>query len=178
MRLLYRLLVVGLAGVVVVLMCVTPSSGVSPGPARAADEPPTLEEDYAYPGADKIFADYGVKLISGDGHILFADCATPPTGPIGFIQVSSPGIGIGGKGLICFRVTAPTGRLAVKIPAVFEIRGDGREAGKGHKLRAELTTDDGQHTTVDVDPSGSTQVGTGSNPSNPPTTLLELNASS
>jgi hypothetical protein len=142
----------------------------------ASDEPPSgLEEDYSYPGADEIFATYGVKLVSGDGHILFAPCSTPPEGNFGLMQVrSSAGIGLDGKGRICFKVTAPTGHLELKIPAVYEIQGDGRLPGTGHKAKAEVTTDAGIHTTVDVNPYGSIQVGVGANPGNPPTTLLRL----
>jgi hypothetical protein len=85
-------------------------------------------------------------------------------------------IGPGGSGLACFKVTAPTGWLALEVPAVYEIRGDGQRTGTGHPLTADVTTDDGDETTVRVNPSGSTQVGIGISPDNEPTTLLRLTA--
>src|SRR4051812_20895638 len=56
--------------------------------SAAADDPDSTVEDYRYPDADKILNDFKVKLISGDGHIVFADCAkSPASGDIGFIKV-------------------------------------------------------------------------------------------
>ncbi|WP_253766473.1 hypothetical protein [Goodfellowiella coeruleoviolacea] len=134
-------------------------------------------EDYAYPGADQIFATYGVRLISGDGHIMAADCAIPSSGPLGLIEVhTTEHIGPDQKGLICFKVIGSSGSLSLQVPKAYEIRGDGRVPGAGHKVRAELTTEAGEHTTVDVNPSGSTPVGIGTG-SNTPTTLLKLIAS-
>ncbi|MEU5261471.1 RICIN domain-containing protein [Amycolatopsis sp. NPDC021455] len=156
------------------------TTGAQSGPARtAADGQPSLVEDFGYPGADRIFADTGVKLISGDGHILFADCATPRTGDIGLLQVhSSESVGTKHDGVVCFKITASSGTVQVKIPAVFEIRGDGYVPGAGHKVKAKLTTDAGTQSTVDVNPSGSTQVGQGTGPGAAPTTLLQLTAGS
>jgi hypothetical protein len=145
----------------------------------ASDSPPSIVEDFTYPGADAILATYGVTLISGDGHLLFVDCATPPTGSLGLIQVHTLAAeGADNQGLICFKVTGPTGHLNLKVPAVFDITGDGTTPGAGHKLTAALTTDAGVQTTVSVNPSGTTPVGVGAKPGNPPTTLLQLDASS
>ena len=44
-----------------------------PQPPSAA-KPPALVEDYAYPGADRILTEKGIKLKRGDGRILLADC--------------------------------------------------------------------------------------------------------
>ncbi len=138
-----------------------------------ADGPKSVVEDFAYPGADGILAQYGVVLVSGDGHIVFADCATPANGNIGLIRVRTTE-SVGQNGQVCFKVLGVPGHLELKIPAVFEIRGDGLVAGSGHKAKAELTTDAGQRTVVDVNPSGNTPVGVGASPDNQPTTLLEL----
>ncbi|MEC3980196.1 hypothetical protein [Amycolatopsis sp. H20-H5] len=141
----------------------------------ASDAQAPLLEDYVYPGADGILATYGVKLIAGDGHILFIDCTTPPDGNVGAIEVrTSAKIGANKKGVICFKVTAATGHLELMVPAVYEIHGDGLIAGSGHKVKAALTTDAGEHTSVNVDPNGSTPVGVGSKPGAAPTTLLQL----
>ncbi|MFD2414988.1 hypothetical protein [Amycolatopsis pigmentata] len=146
-------------------------------PAAQSDQQPSLVEDFTYPGAKAIAAQYGVTLISGDGHIVFADCTTPVENNIGVLQVrTTDTIGSNGTGLLCFKVLGVPGHLDLMVPAVFEIRGDGRAAGAGHKVTAELTTDSGEHTTVAVNPSGSTAVGVGAGPDNKPTTLLTLDA--
>lgn len=142
----------------------------------ADDEPPSIVEDFSYPGAAEILAEQKVKLISGDGHILIADCATPPVNNIGLLKVytTDETIGADGVGRVCFKVTGPKGWLNLEVPGVFEIRGDGQTNGTGHKVTANLTTDDGDKVTVDVDPDGSTQVGMGADPNNEPTILLRL----
>lgn len=131
-------------------------------------EPPVEEtggsvvEDFSYPGAAAILSDFNVKLISGDGHILFADCATTPVDNIGVIKVwTTEQVGADGAGLVCFKVTAPSGRLDLEVPGVFEIRGDGQTAGMGHRLTAVVTTDTGPPVSVVVNPSGSTRWGSG-----------------
>jgi hypothetical protein len=178
MRMLYRTFIVVAAMAAATFGTLTAVTAAN-GTEADSDQPSSLVEDFSYPGADKIFADYGVQLISGDGHILFADC---PTGPNvgGFItvQTTSKTVSPATLGKVCFRVSGTAGQLSLKIPAVYSIQGDGAEPGQGHKLKAQLTTDAGQHTTVDVNPSGTTQVGIAGNPPGDPTTLLQLNASS
>ncbi|MEV6646137.1 hypothetical protein [Amycolatopsis sp. NPDC051371] len=142
----------------------------------AVDEPPSLAEDYTYPGAAQILATDHVQLISGDGHIVYAAC---PTGPdtVGLLQIStSERVGPRQNGKVCFHVLGSGGQLSLKLPGVYSIRGDGLSTGQGHKVKAALTTDAGQHTTVDVPPDGTTQVGIAGTPAGDPTTLLELNA--
>lgn len=171
----------GIAVVASAAVCAAAATTLTLGTGSAAtaeDQQPAIVEDFHYPGADQILADYHVQLLSGDGHILFAAC---PSGPdtVGLIQVrTSEPVGQGSDGRVCFHVIAPTGHLTMKIPAVYSIRGDGINSGAGHKVRAELTTDSGQHSTGDVNPSGTTQVGVGTNPPGAPTTLLQLDASS
>ncbi|GHG00159.1 MULTISPECIES: S1 family peptidase [Amycolatopsis] len=140
------------------------------------DQQAALVEDYAYPGAATIQATYNVTLISGDGNLVFADCATPPEGNIGLLRVRTSNTSAGASGRICFKILSTPAQLSLKVPAVFEIRGDGQVAGTGHQVQADLTTDAGQHTTVQVNPSGPTPVGVGAKPGDPPTTLLQLTA--
>jgi len=173
MRTKVKLALIATAAAVVATFGVWTAQAAASSAGTAADAQPSLVEDFAYPDAATIQANYGVVLISGDGHILFADCRTPPAGNIGVLQVFAVG-DAGSTKQICFKVLATAGRLDLKVPAVFEIVGDGQIKGAGHKVKADLTTDAGVHSTVDVDPSGSTQVGVGSNPSNAPTTLLQL----
>jgi hypothetical protein len=154
-------------------------SGVLVAGAAAADPtdpPPSIVDDLSYPGAEQILAEQNVRLIAGDGHIRLVDCATPVSGDIGLLKVftTDETIGADGVGRVCFRVLAPTGLLALEVPGVYEIRGDGLRTGTGHEVTADLRSDDGEEVTVDVDPDGSTQVGMGADPHAPPTTLLKL----
>ncbi|MFD9958357.1 hypothetical protein [Amycolatopsis sp. NPDC058986] len=172
MKMRYRpLLAIGVACAALASGAWVAQSAVAAGSAQ--EEQPSLVEDYAYPDAAAIQASTGVTLLSGDGHIVYADCNTPPDGNIGLVQVwTTAKVGADQKGLVCFKVLGPKGHLNLKVPAVFEIDGDGRTPSAGHKMKAELTTDAGQHTTVDVSPYGSTPVGVGTKGA--PTTLLQL----
>ncbi|WP_186316107.1 LamG-like jellyroll fold domain-containing protein [Catellatospora sichuanensis] len=149
------------------------------GPAYADPVPvPSLVDDGAYPGAAQILAEQNVRLIAGDGHIVLADCATPPVGDIGLLKVHTTDetIGADGIGRVCFQVTAPGGWLSLMVPGVYEIRGDGQRTGTGHEVTAELVDDDDEQITVTVDPDGSTPVGLGADPNAAPTMLLQLRA--
>ncbi|MEV6239690.1 hypothetical protein [Lentzea sp. NPDC051838] len=97
------------------------------------DQQPSLVEDFAYPGADKILAEKGITLLKGDGHILLENCVTNATGQIALrsSQHAEP---------ICFKVTGATGWLSLSIPEVYSIKGD------GHKGEAKITTDEGATT--------------------------------
>ncbi|MEV6648091.1 hypothetical protein [Amycolatopsis sp. NPDC051371] len=158
--------------VAVVSIATVPASGA----ASAADEQPSAVESYIYPGADAVLASDRVQLISGDGHILYKPCPSPET-PGLIIVRSTDRIGSASTGKLCFEVTAATGHLTLKIPNVYAIRGDGTSSAAGHKLKAQLTTDAGAHTTVDVNPNGDTQVGIATTPPGDATTLLQLDAS-
>ncbi|MCR6488686.1 hypothetical protein M8542_38245 [Amycolatopsis sp. OK19-0408] len=155
-----------------VAVAVTPASGA----AAPADEQPSTVEDYSYPGADAILASDHVQLISGDGHILYKRCPVPET-PGLIIVRSTDLIGAAGNGKLCFEVTAAEGHLTMKIPNVFAVRGDGTSATAGHKLKAQLTTDAGVHSSVDINPNSDTEVGIAATPPGDATTLLQLDAS-
>ncbi|MEV0388216.1 FG-GAP-like repeat-containing protein [Nonomuraea sp. NPDC050643] len=166
---------------VVAALAASLSVAVGPAPAGAsAISPPSLVDDgvHPYPGAAEILAAQNVRLISGDGHILLADCATPAQGDIGLLKVwtTDEAIGADGIGRVCFQVTSSGGVLNLEVPGVFEIRGDGQREGTGHQVTARLRSDDGEQLTVDVDPDGSTQVGLGADPDASPTMLLQLRA--
>lgn len=162
------------AGLVAAAAAVT--AGLLHSSSASADEaPPSIVEDFSYPGAAAILAQDNIRLISGDGGIVYADCATPPAGDIGLIKVyTTEQVGADGLGLACFRVLKATAHLEMEVPGVYEIRGDGQRSGAGHKVTAIVRTDAGQLPPVTVNPSGSTQVGIGADPDDPPTTLLQL----
>ena len=163
-----------------VLGLVLPAAVVTTASARveavaAADTQASIVEDYAYPGADQILHDINVRLVSGDGHIVLADCATQPVDNVGVIKVyTTEQLGPGGLGLVCFKVLGSTGRLVLEVPGVFEIRGDGQASNTGHALTAVVDTQDAAPVSVVCNPSGSTPVGIGADPDAEPTTLLQL----
>ncbi|MFD7079306.1 hypothetical protein ACFYXV_31170 [Streptomyces sp. NPDC002181] len=81
-----------------------------------ADEGPGYAiEDFAYPNADKILAEQKIKLKSGDGHILLAECTGAPE----LMEVFSHK-----NEKICFRVTGDKGYLSLEIPSVFGVKGN------------------------------------------------------
>lgn len=154
-------------------------AATTPGtPAAAADTPPSAVEDFAYPGAAAILAEQNVKLISGNGKIMIANCANPPNADVTFIYVYTSDLSVNGGDSVCFRVLGTPGVLTMEVPAVFEIRGDGRipGSGDGHDVTAVLQPRGGESTTIQLDSDGSTQVGIGTDPPGPPTTLLQLTA--
>ncbi|MGI5450658.1 hypothetical protein ACQEVM_33805 [Streptomyces sp. CA-243310] len=81
-----------------------------------ADEGPGYAvEDFAYPNADKILAEQKIKLKSGNGHILLAECTGAPELMEVFSHVNEK---------VCFRVTGDKGYLSLEIPAVFGVKGN------------------------------------------------------
>jgi hypothetical protein len=140
----------------------------------AADEQQSLVEDFGYPDAARILAEDNVKLVSGDGHIVYAPCAQQPANGIGLIEVRSSDFSVGkDDGLVCFKVLGTTGSLVLLIPDVFEIRGDGFGSTPGHKGTAEVKAQSGESRTVALNPNGSQQVGIG-RPNGTPETLVKL----
>jgi hypothetical protein len=171
-----RLALVASTLAVAILPGILAAGNTANAAAVDADQQASLVETYAYPDAATIQSTYNVTLISGDGHLVFADCATPPEGNIGVVRVRTTNTSAGREGRICFKILSTPAQLSLKVPAVIEIRGDGQVPGTGHQMQADLTTAAGQHSTVQVNPSGTTPVGAGAKPGDPPTTLLQLTA--
>ncbi|MBE1874200.1 trypsin-like serine protease [Myceligenerans pegani] len=68
-------------------------------------------ETFAYPGADGIFEERGIRLISGDGHVLLADCAEENV-----LSVSARGLD---NQDVCFRMTGVEGYLKLNLPGAY-----------------------------------------------------------
>ncbi|MFB9237089.1 hypothetical protein ACFFWC_16250 [Plantactinospora siamensis] len=171
MRRTTRAVTAGATGVIAAALALG-GAALADGNAPTESNGGSIVEDFSYPGAAGILASQGVELIGGDGHIILSDCGAPPAGDIGLIKVYTTNV-IGQGGTVCFKVLGSTGRLDLKVPAVYEIRGDGRTQGAGHEGTATVTTDSGVETTKDLDPDGSTQFGVGDGGTEP-TTLLQL----
>ncbi|HLL66546.1 MAG TPA: hypothetical protein VK453_12475 [Micromonosporaceae bacterium] len=96
----------------------------TPGAALAADEPPSIVETYEYPGAAHWeTARPGLKLKSGDGHILIVECPSAGNPTLDLFVVESRMYPLP-KGFFCFKLTGTKGYLSLEIPDAYYLRGD------------------------------------------------------
>ncbi|MEU4157839.1 discoidin domain-containing protein [Actinoplanes sp. NPDC026670] len=126
--------------------------------ASAADPPTSVVDDRAYPGAEQIFAERGVRVIKGDGNIRYApDCAADPD----LLRVEQ----LVGSELrtTCFDVRGPRGFLTLELPNAFLVRGADRPV-------TARSTFEGETETVTVPPYAYEPIGNG----NATHTLVEL----
>lgn len=86
------------------------------GPTGAT--PPSAVEDFAYPNADQIQRDQGIKLIKGDGHITLATCDDSAQ-QIKVLTVQGPSGNA--QGAYCFKASAKSGYLSLELPRVFAL---------------------------------------------------------
>ncbi|MEU6055840.1 hypothetical protein ABZ829_36105 [Streptomyces xanthochromogenes] len=124
--------------------------------------PPSTVEDFNYPGADRILADKGIKLLRGDGHIVLADCGTTANE----VQVrqrrqSKP---------ICFAVHGNGGYLTLDMPKVYGVRGN------SFTTEIDMTVD-GTTTSYDIDKNLWTNVGETADPDERDHALVEIRSS-
>ncbi|MFF4160735.1 hypothetical protein [Streptomyces sp. NPDC001678] len=142
---------------------VTGGSGTEPIATKAvADEgPPDAVENFAYPNADKILAEQKIKLNSGDGHILLAECTGAPE----LMEVFSHK-----NEKVCFRVTGDKGYLSLEIPAVFGVKGNDYDA------RVEMSAG-AEQKTFTVDKNAWTAVGESADKQGRDFVLLEIRTS-
>ncbi|MEA5361255.1 hypothetical protein VA596_17045 [Amycolatopsis sp., V23-08] len=168
MRIRTTLIAAGaVAGVAVISGTATAITSAATAVPASDGDPPSIVEDYSYPGAAKILHDRGITLVSGDGHIMLVDCAGH-TGVIEVYSDNSPGDHGTDPGHYCFQVSGPTGDLKLQIPYAFQAKGDDQDA---HNVHATVTIK-GAPSTVDVDTHGWTGFGEGAGQD--PATLVEL----
>ncbi|MEV7783657.1 hypothetical protein [Kitasatospora sp. NPDC088351] len=135
--------------------------------AAAGDTPPPAVEDFAYPNADQIFQDRGIKLRSGDGHIVLTTCAP------GLLEVDARGLAeidkVGG-GRFCFTTTGTSGRLSLELPSTYAV--------STSDYSVHLTMVTGTETKLfDLKPNTWNKVGELTDPQQRPFTLLEITTS-
>ncbi|MEV7939249.1 MULTISPECIES: hypothetical protein [unclassified Kitasatospora] len=136
----------------------TAAGTTSPAPSTT---PPPAVEDFSYPGAGRVLKDKGLKLISGDGHIMLAECSSQWSIKVQASKNNS-------FTEYCFNVSGGTGYLALEVPGTFGLWND------DHNLRATLTSD-GKTKTIDVAKDDVTTVGEADIPSGgKKATLVEL----
>ena len=108
------------------------SGGVAGAATSAvAEAQPSLEEPYVYPEADRIFAQRGIRLVKGDGRIVFVDCSVG-----GDLLLVDSHNWSGDLGRFCFKIRGPRAYLALELPSVYLIRGD-----LNHTTAAKVTQD-------------------------------------
>ncbi|MFF2628651.1 trypsin-like serine protease [Kitasatospora griseola] len=138
-----------------------PGAAVSIPAAAAEGTAPPAVEAFAYPDAAKILAEQNLTVKTGDGNIRLADC-TSESGLVRIVrQVTSPFE-------VCFKVTGPSGYLALETSNVINIKGD------SHAIRATLNSE-GTTSSIDIKKNEWTPVGEADNSTgNKPAVLLEL----
>ncbi|MGW1916462.1 hypothetical protein ACWCQS_38550 [Streptomyces sp. NPDC002076] len=159
------------AGVAVFLavagMPMLASADPQPTGGTAGATPPSAVEDYAYPNADQIQRDQGIKLIRGDGHIILAKCDDSAQ-QIKFLTVQ--GQSGNPQGAYCFKANAKSGHLTLELARVFALE------TADHPISADLRPQADPAApvkTVTVDKNGYQSVGEGA-AGGAPTVLLEL----
>ncbi|WP_406632115.1 tachylectin-related carbohydrate-binding protein [Amycolatopsis sp. WGS_07] len=128
--------------------------------AETAGQSPAIE-DYAYPGADKILAEQGIRLKTGNGNIQLVVCGDRTD----VIRVVSNRDNA--RETFCFESRGPKGYLSLEIPATFLAKGDGNAV--------EMTlTNKGKSQTVPIGKDTWTKLGESADPDNGPATLVEI----
>ncbi|MGW1198935.1 hypothetical protein ACWD4B_24330 [Streptomyces sp. NPDC002536] len=158
MKLTSRMLAAGAVATAAVL--------TGPAAAFAADAPPSGVEDFQYPQAEKIFQERGIKLKTGDGHIVLATCGSQP----GLIEVHARGMQDRdpvGHGTFCFRITGRTGYLSLELPQVYGV------VGNDYTVNVNMQTDT-ETKSFPVDKNKWTGVGEPVDPQRRQFTLLEI----
>ncbi|MBE1878307.1 S1 family peptidase [Myceligenerans pegani] len=135
----------------------------------------SLIERFAYPDAERIGAQLGIELISGDGNIVVdVECATQPDEDgVGAMRVRYT-VESGGARTLCLVVRGDSGRIDLRVPNVYSIRGDGYETGTGHDYTAVVDTPSGEPVEITGDADSYTPVGIGADPDSERTVLLQI----
>ncbi|MFE8950519.1 hypothetical protein [Streptomyces sp. NPDC007856] len=143
------------------------SADPQPTGGTTAATPSSAVEDYAYPGADQIQRDQGIKLIKGDGHITLATC-DDSAHQIKVLTVQ--GQGGNPRSAYCFKASAKSGYLSLELPRVFALETTDHPISADLRPQADPTA---PVKTVSVDKNGYQSVGEGA-AGGAPTELLEL----
>ncbi|MFF3005559.1 FG-GAP-like repeat-containing protein [Kitasatospora sp. NPDC057940] len=137
------------------------TTGVPVANASTTGTAPFTVEDYSYPGADRILADSGIRLKSGNGNITLTTCSSGA----GLLRIMART-----RDDICFRMTGAVGRLSLEVPRVHGIQSDGvRDVSVSMSV-------DGATTSFKVDKNLWTAVGEAADPQSRPHTLLDITA--
>ncbi|MEV6957134.1 hypothetical protein [Streptomyces sp. NPDC051183] len=140
--------VVAAVGAVGVAGSLTASANpASAAQAANATDMPYAVENFEYPKteADAAFAARGIKLKSGDGNIMYVDCAVGGN-LLEFYSSTDR------TDTFCFSVTGNGGYLNLELPAVYSAKGN------DYKVRVDMTVDNTE-VSFDVKQNSWTSVG-------------------
>lgn len=121
---------------------------------------PLAVEDFAYPDADQIFKDKGIKLIKGDGHVTLAACKDAANAVQVFARDQDASF--------CFSVTGKGGYLALDLPKTYMIKGN------DNTTKADLTVPGEATKTYDIAKNAWTAVGESADAKKRDHTLVEI----
>ncbi|WP_411144388.1 hypothetical protein [Streptomyces sp. x-80] len=142
------------------LQAIPGESRAAPNEQPAGDDMPYAVEDFNYPNADKIFAEKGITLKRGDGHITLASCVSEQ----GLLEVWSRK-----NEKVCFRVTGNSGYLTLEIPQVFGFKGN------DYQTTVDMTVvDTGEEKSFDIRKNTWTPVGETADTGGDNHTLVEI----
>lgn len=110
---------IGLAAALFVAVVAAGGAWASAAEPAEPAEMPSIVEDYSYPGAEAIFEERGIKLYSGSGTIVLADCPGGVTNELIWVRTIS--------GYVCFEAKSNIGHLKLEIVDAFSIRGDNND---------------------------------------------------
>lgn len=165
MRVRWQLLVPALAGSALLAAGVASASDVSSASSvtsqAANTEMPSSVETFAYPDAARILAEKNLKLKSGDGHIVLAECGSDPK----LLKFQGRD-----RDEFCFRVTGAKGYLSLEVPAVTGVR------TYDHSARVNMTVGD-ETKSYDIKKNEWRGIGEVSDPAEREHTLVEITTS-
>ncbi|MFE0099806.1 LamG-like jellyroll fold domain-containing protein [Streptomyces sp. NPDC059009] len=148
------------------LWCTGPLAGAAHASGASGDGLDSVVEDFSYPDRDKLLAEKGLKLLSGDGHITLADCKSGGD----LIRINSR---VTKDVNTCFAVSGPVGYLSMEVEQTYLAKSEARDdvtatvRSAGPKVKGEKVEK------VDLEPGKWQELGEGSDPKNS-STLLEL----
>lgn len=146
------------------------TSGGAVAADSAGEVQSSLVEDFAYPGADVLLAEHGLKVFTGDGHILFDSTRDPMDGPCETGQI---GVDVQNaeheEGLhYCFTTSGARGFVTLEVPNTFLVRAGNATV----EATAELSS--GEEQTFTAKPNRSVGIEPGEADDWPQAILLEL----
>ncbi|WP_309135411.1 hypothetical protein [Cellulomonas sp.] len=155
---------VGISAVVAGVVVVAVSGGGAVAAASGAGEvQSSLVEDFAYPHADRVLAEHGLVVKTGDGRIQVVGSGTGAGACApGLIQVETLVDEEPYGGYFCFETSGSRGFLTLEVPHTFLVRGGDEPVEATAKLEngAQETYDVGVNQSVAVDPGGTSQMPT------------------
>jgi hypothetical protein len=151
-----------LGALAAVAAVVATASGSVAMAADDADAPSSIVEDFSYPNRDQILAEQGIKLNTGDGHILLVDCTV--TGDKILVETYEHDQDV------CFQLHGAHGFLSLEIGRTVFIYSENKPVVATVQLAGETEPSAPQTVT----PNTWTTFGEAANL--PPATLLEIRA--